>query len=233
MVFFLLLLEKKKMSGESVWKTKGQKQEGKSGSQKWKGRTRAERKAPSLPFSAFFFFMDFFLLVFFFLFFCLKRRRCQEKAFETKGQKWKGRMRAWRIAPSLLCIFFLLYGFFFFVCVCVCVFFLLEEKEAWLCSLILKVWPFEKHCKNYNFSNLRLLLNSLDYCKFCVPLSWVTIQQCVCSLCTTHVKTIVFLVMKFCIFTYKIKSKNKYKSFFKILNFLNFHWKCYVQTKQV
>jgi hypothetical protein len=29
--------------------------------------------------------------VFFFLFFYLKRRRCQEKMVETKGQKQKGR----------------------------------------------------------------------------------------------------------------------------------------------
>jgi len=35
--------------------------------------------------------LHFFLIYDFFLFFYLKRRRCQEKVFETKGQKWEGK----------------------------------------------------------------------------------------------------------------------------------------------
>jgi hypothetical protein len=48
-----------------------------------------------------------------------------------------------------------------------------------------------------------------------------------CSL-YMHVKKVGFLVIKFCIFIYKIKLNNK----FTILKMeLNFHWKFYFRTK--
>ncbi len=49
---------------------------------------KRELKGKLPPFSTFFFFS----MVFFF--FCLKIKRCQEKGFETKGQKWEGKKRS-------------------------------------------------------------------------------------------------------------------------------------------
>jgi hypothetical protein len=68
------------------------KQKGRSGRAKAGGkseRAKPELEGKLLPFFAFFFNLWFFF--FFFFFFCLKRKRCQEKAFETEGQKWEGR----------------------------------------------------------------------------------------------------------------------------------------------
>jgi hypothetical protein len=49
-------------------------------------KVEQELKGKLPPFSAFFFFS-----MVLFLFFCLRIRRCQEKTFETEGQKWEGR----------------------------------------------------------------------------------------------------------------------------------------------
>jgi len=115
---FFLLFEKKKMSRKSAWKKWAKARN----EQKWKVEWELEHKL--LPFSTFFFLYGFFSLCVCFFFLCLRRKRCQEKTLETKGQKqegrsksqkWEGRTRGWRWAPFLLCIFFLFYGFFFFV----------------------------------------------------------------------------------------------------------------------
>jgi len=71
---------------EKALETKGQKQEARSGSQKWEGKVGAWRKIPSFLYISFFLYG--FFLICFFLFFssvCLKRKRCQKKAFVTKG----------------------------------------------------------------------------------------------------------------------------------------------------
>ncbi len=90
-VFFsFLMLEKKKMLGENVWnkraKVGGQNQE-----PKMRGQSESLKES-SLPSLHFFLLYGFFFLCFFFPL-CLRRRRCQEKAFETKGQKREPKMR--------------------------------------------------------------------------------------------------------------------------------------------
>ncbi len=110
--FVLLLLEKKKMPGKKNLKQKGRRRKA-SGSQK--------------------FFMFFFLSLFIY-FFCLRKRRCKDKPFETKGhkwvgrsrsQKWEGKMGAWRKTPSLFYIFVLLYGFL----LCFILFYFVSEEQ--------------------------------------------------------------------------------------------------------
>ncbi len=106
MVFFLCFFsfawkEKNARRKHLKWKCKSERVEARVKSEKVK--REFENKLPS--FYAFFFFsMVFFFYVCFF-FFCLKKRRCQEKAFEMEvqkqegrngSQKWEGRARAWR-----------------------------------------------------------------------------------------------------------------------------------------
>jgi len=71
------------------------KQKGRSGRAKAgvkSERAEWELKGKLPPFFAFlFFFMVLFFFVFFFPFLCLRRRICQGKTFETKGEKWEGR----------------------------------------------------------------------------------------------------------------------------------------------
>ncbi len=48
-------------------------------------------KESSFPFLYFFLFYGFFFLFFSFLLF--EKKKCQEKAFETEGQKWEPKVR--------------------------------------------------------------------------------------------------------------------------------------------
>ncbi len=102
-------------------KRKGRNKRVEVGTKSEKVEWELEGKLP--PFSAFFFFSMIFFLCFFFAFFCLRKRRCQKKMFETKGQnwegkngsqKWKGKVGAWKKVPSLFYIFFLFMVFLFF-----------------------------------------------------------------------------------------------------------------------
>jgi hypothetical protein len=78
---FFFWFEKKKMPRRKRLKQKGKNKRPKVGAKSEKAKLEFKGKFP--PFSSFFFLLyGFFSLVFFF---CLRRRRCKEKAFETKG----------------------------------------------------------------------------------------------------------------------------------------------------
>jgi len=136
MVFFplffkkFLSLEKKKMPRESVWNKRAEA-EGQKGSQKWKGRTRTWKKAPSL------------LCIFFFLYSCFffsstweekdARRKCLKQKGKSGSQKREGKVGIWRWTPSFLLVFF--------CCFLMCfVFFVFEKKKTMAMCHCLFLW---------------------------------------------------------------------------------------------
>jgi len=72
-------------------KQKGRNKRAETGAKSERAQGELEGSLP--PFSAFFSFLWFFFLCFF-SFFYLKKRRCQEKLFETKGYKQEGKNKS-------------------------------------------------------------------------------------------------------------------------------------------
>jgi hypothetical protein len=93
MVFFFFFLFfyflKKKDAKRKCLKQKGRNKKAKPRTKNEWVEREFEGKLP--PFFAFFFFFMVFYPLCFFFFLCLRRRKCQEKAFETKVQEREGR----------------------------------------------------------------------------------------------------------------------------------------------